>query len=145
MKQSRCCANCCRSSRRSLCSSKLTWGTNSWKPVIMLANRDVVYSRFHWRCLLQQMENMPSYYCVDHLECSPHTRWCQSLIREFVSRVIKGQTKSTWSKQSLWQLHNALRRRTTLHLNQAGPMQTNLGVEWGYVRRRRRREQCLFY
>ena len=43
--------------------------TNEWlKAMNHVANIDVMYSLFHWRCLLQQTDNITTIYRVDQLE-----------------------------------------------------------------------------
>ena len=41
--------------------------TNEWlKTMNHVANIHVMYSLFHWRCLLQQTDNITTIYRVDH-------------------------------------------------------------------------------
>ena len=43
--------------------------TNEWlKTMNHVGNIDVIYSLFHWRCLLQQTDNITTIYRVDQLE-----------------------------------------------------------------------------
>ena len=43
--------------------------TKEWlKTMKHVANIDVMYSLFHWRCLLQQTRNITTSYRVDQLE-----------------------------------------------------------------------------
>ena len=43
--------------------------TNEWlKTMNHVGNIDVMYSLFHWRCLLQQTDNITTIYRVDQLE-----------------------------------------------------------------------------
>ena len=43
--------------------------TNEWlKTMNHVVNIHVMYSLFHWRCLLQQTDNITTIYRVDHLE-----------------------------------------------------------------------------
>ena len=43
--------------------------TNEWpKTMNHVANIDEVYSLFHWRCLLQQTNNITTIYRVEQLE-----------------------------------------------------------------------------
>ena len=43
--------------------------TDEWlKTVKYVGNIDVMYSLFHWRCLLQQTDNITTIYRVDQLE-----------------------------------------------------------------------------
>ena len=43
--------------------------TDEWlKTVKYVGNIDVMYSLFHWRCLLQQTDNITTIYRVDRLE-----------------------------------------------------------------------------
>ena len=43
--------------------------TDEWlKTVKYVGNIDVMYSLFHWRCLLQQTRNITTSYRVDQLE-----------------------------------------------------------------------------
>ena len=43
--------------------------TNEWlKTMNHVANIDVVYSLLHWRCPLQQTDNITTIYRIDHLE-----------------------------------------------------------------------------
>ena len=43
--------------------------TNEWlKTMNHVGNIDVMYSLFHWSCLLQQTDNITTIYRVDQLE-----------------------------------------------------------------------------
>ena len=43
--------------------------TNEWlKTMKHVGNIDVMHSLFHWRCLLQQTDNITTIYRIDHLE-----------------------------------------------------------------------------
>ena len=49
--------------------------TTKWlKTMNHVGNIDVMYSLFHWRCLLPQTDNNTTIYFVGQLERSPHTR-----------------------------------------------------------------------
>ena len=142
--QSRCWANCCWSTRRSLNSSWLSWQTNGWRPWIMWetlmscicsSTGDVYY---HKRTITQQSISL-----VSSKEARTHDNF-SAPVKAIVSRSSKGsKKKSTYSKQSLRQLQNALRRMGTFYLNQTRPVQINLGTKRSFVSTAS--EQWLFY